>query len=314
MPVTVPVASHSSYCLLPVTVSVASQFLLPGTVPVASHSSCCLLPVTVLVARCQWQFLLPVTVPIACFQSQFLLPVKVSVVSHSFCCQSQFLLPVVSHSSCFQSQFLLPVTVPVARHSFCCHSQFLLPVASHSFSCHLQVLLHVASHSYCCQSQFLLPVAPRNWLFVLCTVWVLWDRSYCSCAQHWVAEHGVRTRVKWLPMSFHPTPSLTFHLMKNSVAASHFQILLLSQHFLADPEVCMQSFLDAFAKLQKATISFVMSACPYGTTRLPLDEFWWKLIFETFSKICRENSNFMTSYTKTGTLHKDFSTFLTISC
>ena len=36
-------------------------------------------------------------------------------------------------------------------------------------------------------------------------------------------------------------------------------------------------FLVAFAKLRKATISFVMSAplsvCPYGTTRLPLDGF-----------------------------------------
>jgi hypothetical protein len=34
-------------------------------------------------------------------------------------------------------------------------------------------------------------------------------------------------------------------------------------------------FLDAFAKLQKATISFVMSVClfvyPHGTTRLPME-------------------------------------------
>jgi hypothetical protein len=29
----------------------------------------------------------------------------------------------------------------------------------------------------------------------------------------------------------------------------------------------------AFAKLQKATISFVMSVRPRGTTRLPLDDF-----------------------------------------
>jgi hypothetical protein len=31
--------------------------------------------------------------------------------------------------------------------------------------------------------------------------------------------------------------------------------------------------LGAFAKLQKATISYVMSVCPHGTTRLPLDGF-----------------------------------------
>jgi hypothetical protein len=39
---------------------------------------------------------------------------------------------------------------------------------------------------------------------------------------------------------------------------------------------------SAFAKLRKATISFVMSASPHGTTRLSLDGFWWNLIFETF--------------------------------
>ena len=34
-----------------------------------------------------------------------------------------------------------------------------------------------------------------------------------------------------------------------------------------------QSVLDAFEKLRKATVSFVMCVCPYGTTRLPLDRF-----------------------------------------
>jgi len=32
-------------------------------------------------------------------------------------------------------------------------------------------------------------------------------------------------------------------------------------------------FLGAFAKLRKATISFVMSVRPHGITRLPLDGF-----------------------------------------
>jgi hypothetical protein len=45
--------------------------------------------------------------------------------------------------------------------------------------------------------------------------------------------------------------------------------------------------------LRETAISFVMSVCPHGTTRLPLDGFWWNLIFETFSKICWENSNFV---------------------
>ena len=48
--------------------------------------------------------------------------------------------------------------------------------------------------------------------------------------------------------------------------------------------------------MRKATISFVMYVCPYvcphETTRLPLDVFSWNLIFQYFSKICRENSSF----------------------
>jgi hypothetical protein len=55
--------------------------------------------------------------------------------------------------------------------------------------------------------------------------------------------------------------------------------------------------LGAFAKLRKATVSFVMlvrlSVCPHETTRLPIYGFSWYLIFEYFSKICRENSSFI---------------------
>ena len=53
----------------------------------------------------------------------------------------------------------------------------------------------------------------------------------------------------------------------------------------------VRQFLGAFGELRKATIGFVMSMLPHGTTGLPLDGFWWSFIFETFSKICRENSN-----------------------
>jgi hypothetical protein len=35
----------------------------------------------------------------------------------------------------------------------------------------------------------------------------------------------------------------------------------------------VKRFLGAFSKLRKATISFVMSVRPHGTTRLPLDGF-----------------------------------------
>ena len=34
-----------------------------------------------------------------------------------------------------------------------------------------------------------------------------------------------------------------------------------------------QKYLSTFAKLRRATISFVMSVCPHGTTRLLLEGF-----------------------------------------
>ena len=55
--------------------------------------------------------------------------------------------------------------------------------------------------------------------------------------------------------------------------------------------VCISILLGAFAKLRKATISFVMSVClsvcPHAT-RLPLDGFPWNLIFQYLSKISGE--------------------------
>jgi hypothetical protein len=56
-------------------------------------------------------------------------------------------------------------------------------------------------------------------------------------------------------------------------------------------------FLEALAKLRKATISFVMSVCPFvrphGTTRLTLDEFFVTFDISVFSKICPENPTFI---------------------
>jgi hypothetical protein len=72
--------------------------------------------------------------------------------------------------------------------------------------------------------------------------------------------------------------------------------------------------------LWKAIISFLMSVClsvclsnclyicpsvlpsvrPHGSTRLPLDGFSWKFIFEYFQVFCRENSSSLTSHKKSG--------------
>jgi hypothetical protein len=58
----------------------------------------------------------------------------------------------------------------------------------------------------------------------------------------------------------------------------------LWSHKLVNWNVKMKLFLGAFAVLRKATISFVRSVGPLGTTRFPLDGFSWNLIFEDFSK------------------------------
>jgi hypothetical protein len=64
-------------------------------------------------------------------------------------------------------------------------------------------------------------------------------------------------------------------------------------------------FIDAFAKLCKATLSFVMFALPHGTTWLPLDVFSWNLILDYFSMICRENSFYKYMTRITSALHED---------
>ena len=78
------------------------------------------------------------------------------------------------------------------------------------------------------------------------------------------------------------------------------------------------TFLGGFAKLRKATISFVMSVCPsigpHGTTRLLLDGFSWSVIykyfFENMSRKLQFNKNLVRIM---ASLHKDLFTFKTKS-
>ena len=46
--------------------------------------------------------------------------------------------------------------------------------------------------------------------------------------------------------------------------------------------------VGALAKLQEVTVSFIMSVCPHGTTRLPLDEFLRNLIMGDLLKIIKK--------------------------
>jgi hypothetical protein len=74
-------------------------------------------------------------------------------------------------------------------------------------------------------------------------------------------------------------------------------------------------FLGAFAKLRKATISFVMSVRAHGKTWLPVDGFWWNLVFEVFffRKSVKKTQSSWRFHKNNGYLHKDVFTFMTVS-
>ena len=58
--------------------------------------------------------------------------------------------------------------------------------------------------------------------------------------------------------------------------------------------VCQELFVGAFAKLLKRLLaSSCLSVRPHGTIRLPQDGFPCNVMFECFSKMCRENSSFV---------------------
>jgi hypothetical protein len=58
------------------------------------------------------------------------------------------------------------------------------------------------------------------------------------------------------------------------------------------------SFYARSQNSEKRLFSFVLPVCPYfrphATTRLPFGGFSWNIIFDYFSKICPENSGFIT--------------------
>ena len=77
------------------------------------------------------------------------------------------------------------------------------------------------------------------------------------------------------------------------------------------------SFLCPFAKLRRVTIGFVMpvsARLSVHTEQLGSHwtDFHLGFISEYFSKICRENSSFVTIWQNNGTVHEDQCTFLII--
>jgi len=71
----------------------------------------------------------------------------------------------------------------------------------------------------------------------------------------------------------------------------------------------MQQFLCMFAKLQKVTVSFIMSVHPHVTTWLPLDRVLWNFMLEAFYYNLFRKSIFGQNWTWiSGTLRKDIGT------
>ena len=98
--------------------------------------------------------------------------------------------------------------------------------------------------------------------------------------------------------------SLRSDLTKNTIHILRTNYLYVGRYSCTLPVTFIRNkskskILDAFVKLRKATITFVIfvcpsfhpSVCPHATTRLPMDGFSWNLIFEDFLEICRENSS-----------------------
>jgi len=78
------------------------------------------------------------------------------------------------------------------------------------------------------------------------------------------------------------------------------------------PKVRPTSDLNVFRRMLAL---FCLSVCPtvrpHGTTRLAQEGFLLNLLFESFSKICRQNSSYIKVLTRvTGTLHDDQHTFI----
>ena len=115
--------------------------------------------------------------------------------------------------------------------------------------------------------QIILPYKYDNKSLTLIIIWIHSDhRNYLQ------ASNTTPIVITYRPPKPPPSPIKLYSWLKRTARCT---------------SLCL---LSAYAKLQKATINFVSSVRPHGTTRLPLDGFSLNLTFEYFSKICPENS------------------------
>jgi len=91
------------------------------------------------------------------------------------------------------------------------------------------------------------------------------------------------TVIRWCPI-FHMISHKKFLLVWVNMLCSHSYDNIFIDCKIMTWYPC--NFLSTFTKLQKVTVSFIMSVCLHVTTWLPLDGLSWNLIFEYFLKIC----------------------------
>jgi hypothetical protein len=109
---------------------------------------------------------------------------------------------------------------------------------------------------------------------------------------------------------------LTFCEMHTSYTSKHFRnadsTFYIDTHFISATVL----FRDCDKRLLASTHPSVCRSGPYGTTRLPRDGFARNLIFQYFSKICRENGSFVKIWQEQhyGILHEDRYTLSIICC
>ena len=127
------------------------------------------------------------------------------------------------------------------------------------------------------------------------------DRK-CACNVTLLPWESIKYCIFWVCVCSFRYPACKAHAPYYGMWRLGEQLSDTKDFCLSDNQVCYYCiscfWLKVFRRVRKITkcdyyLGHVcLSVRPHGTTLLPLDTFSWKLIFEYFSKICRENPSF----------------------
>ena len=126
----------------------------------------------------------------------------------------------------------------------------------------------------------------------------------------------------WMSLSYRSRGTQFMHLVVCSLNRMKFGwvdvlLFVLFRNRFTESGCAIIFDFRRFSKI--ATLSFVVylpvhtSFRPHGTTRLPLDAFWWNLIFELFSENLKKLQVSLKHDKNNGHFNEDVFTFMTIS-